>query len=91
MIDKIADRISKVIGRTVSHVSLSEHAFAEHLRDKVGMPDNYANMLAALDIGILKGSEARVNSVVQTVTGRVPKNFDAFAQANKEKWDMKME
>jgi festuclavine dehydrogenase len=51
-----------------------------------GMPAEYANMLSSMDTRIAKGSEERLNDVVLELTGKPPRKFQDFAEANKSCW-----
>jgi len=50
------------------------------------MPAEYADMLSSMDTMIAKGSEERLNDVVLELTGKPPRKFQDFAEANKSCW-----
>lgn len=52
----------------------------------LGMPEEYAKFLTALDTNVKHGSEDRTNDVVLSVTGKEPGRFKAFAEENKVVW-----
>lgn len=64
---------------------LTEGQFTTHLCS-VGIPENYAPMLAYMDTQIAHGSENRLNDVVEQVTGKKPRTFRDFAIENKQAW-----
>lgn len=52
-----------------------------------GIPENYAKVLASLDIAIKNGAEDRTGDVVLALTGKEPGTFRAFAEASKAAWE----
>ena len=52
----------------------------------LGVPADYAPILAGMDVAISKGSEARLDDAVERVTGRKPKSFQTFAEEAKAAW-----
>ena len=83
--DEIAERISRAIGRTISHRRLSAEALAERHRVR-GMGQIFAQTLAAMDAAIAAGAEDRVTGCVEYLAGRSPITFDAFVEANMALW-----
>lgn len=83
--DDIAEILTKVLNRKITHVKLSEPELAAAMHSN-GIPEDYAEMLAALDTKLANGEEARLNEVVRKVTGREPKVFSTFAEENKSCW-----
>lgn len=79
------DILSEVVGKKIVHVNVSVKELAE-LHVKSGLPEEYAQVLAAMDIDIKNGSEENTNDVVLSVTGRKPKTFREFAVENKSIW-----
>lgn len=59
---------------------------AEHHVKSSGLSEEYAQVLAGMDIPIKRGSEEKLNDVVLRVTGRKPKTFKEFAVENKSIW-----
>ncbi|WP_131740344.1 NAD(P)H-binding protein [Actinomadura roseirufa] len=49
-----------------------------------GLPADYAAVLAGLDEGIARGSEDRVTTTVEAITGRPPRSFAAFVAAHRD-------
>jgi ergot alkaloid biosynthesis protein len=83
--DEVAERISKAVGRAISHDRLSPDALAARYRS-LGLSSLYAQTLAAMDTAIAAGMEDRVTGCVEQLTGRPPMAFDAFVEANATKW-----
>lgn len=81
-----ADILSEVTGKKIVHVNVTVEQLAEHHMRMSGMPEEYAKALASMDIPISNGSEARLNDVVLSVTGKRPKSFREFAQENRDVW-----
>ena len=77
--------MSKVLSRKISHVRKSEAEVAVDL-ESLGLMPEYAHMLAALDTAVANGIEHRLNDEVLLVTGRSPKQFLEFVEANREIW-----
>lgn len=83
--DKVAETISQHIDRPVSHVILSEAELAERYI-KLGMDEEYATTLSAMDTAIASGSEDRVTDEVFNAIGREPHTFGDFVKANRKVW-----
>ena len=83
--DEVAERISKAVGRTISHHRLSPDAMAERYRS-LGLGSLHAQTLAAMDKAIAAGVEDRVTDCVERLIGRPPMAFDAFVEANATGW-----
>ncbi|KKY31111.1 putative agroclavine dehydrogenase [Diaporthe ampelina] len=81
-----ANVLSEVTGKKVVHVNLTVEELAEHHVKSSGIGEDYARVLAAMDIPIKNGSEEKLNDVVLRVTGREPKTFREFALENKSIW-----
>ncbi|KAK2807527.1 hypothetical protein FQN50_005395 [Emmonsiellopsis sp. PD_5] len=84
--DQVAEILSSVLGRKISHGKLSGEEFGTFLTEKAGIERVYADMLAGMDVAISKGSEERMNDVVERVTGEKPKTFREFAEGVKGVW-----
>ncbi len=82
---KVAAILSEVLGREIKHVKLTQAELAERMQS-LGMPADYANMLSSMDTMVAKGSEERLNDVVLKLTGKSPRKFRDFAEANKGCW-----
>ena len=83
--DEVAERISKRVGRTISHHRLSAGALGERYR-ALGLGSVHAQMLAAMDTAIAAGAEDRVTGCVEQLIGRPPIAFGAFVEANASEW-----
>ncbi|KAI5891577.1 NAD(P)-binding protein [Schizophyllum commune H4-8] len=82
---QVAKIMSDILGRPITHVKVSK----EEMQAKfiaLGVPADYAPILAAMDVAISNGAEARLDDAVERVTGRLPKTFKAFAEEAKQAW-----
>jgi len=84
--DDVAEILTKALGRRISHVRISEEEVASDLQSAGGLELGYARMLAALDTAVANGIEQRLNDKVWQITGRSPKAFKEFVEANKAVW-----
>ena len=82
---EVATIIGRAIGQTVEHVRLTESELVQRLEAQ-GMPDAYAEILAAMDTKISRGSEDRVTDEVEAITGRRPKDLQTFADEVRGGW-----
>lgn len=73
-------------GKKIVHEDVSAEELATRLSRDVGLPDEYAKGLAALDVMINRGGEERTNDVVLKVTGKKPRTFREFVEENKQAW-----
>ena len=83
--DEVARIISNTIGRTITHRKLSFKELAKRYEHQ-GLPPEYAGTLAAMDVNIAKGTEARITGIVQNITGRQPIDFQSFAKNAVDAW-----
>ncbi|XVS63392.1 NAD(P)H-binding protein [Actinosynnema sp. CA-299493] len=72
--------VARQLGRPVRHRAVTAGELAERFV-RHGMPAAYAAVLAALDTDIAAGAEDRVTDTVERVTGRPPRGFREFAEA----------
>lgn len=72
-------------GKPVEHVAISEAELADRWAT-IGLPRDYAAMLAAMDVAISHGAEDRVSDAVRRVTGRAPRDFTSFARESVAAW-----
>lgn len=72
-------------GKAVEHVALSESELAERWAT-IGLPRDYAAMLAVMDTAISRGAEDRVSDAARRVTGRAPRDFTSFARESVAAW-----
>ena len=82
---RVAAMIGHVAGKPVRHVRLTAEGLAQRF-EKIGIPPEYASMLAGLDRAIAAGAEARTTDIVERITGRPPVAFDAFARSHAGTW-----
>ncbi|KAF3762251.1 NAD(P)-binding protein [Cryphonectria parasitica EP155] len=81
-----ANIIADVTGKKVVHVDLTgDELVARHVQN-LGLPEEYARIMAGMDEAIKHGSEEKLNDVVQSMTGKKPRTFREFAEANKAVW-----
>ncbi|MEU3741154.1 NAD(P)H-binding protein [Streptomyces sp. NPDC032198] len=81
----VAAAVSKVSGRDIWHRSVPVAEFRERLL-ATGMPEAFAEVLAAMDEAIAHGSEDRVDPAVERITGRAARSFADFAAENAAAW-----
>ncbi|MFD0020214.1 NAD(P)H-binding protein [Streptomyces sp. NPDC058382] len=77
--DDISADITEVTGRPVVHHRLSYEQMRDRLTTQV--PVEFAAMLAGMDRAIAEGTEDRITDTVQRLTGRPPRTFRAFLEA----------
>lgn len=83
--DQAAVIISGIVGRPVEHIRLSEAELtARHT--SMGMEQQYAKILSAMDIAIAGGSEDRVSNEVASITGKAPMRLSDFVARCREVW-----
>jgi uncharacterized protein YbjT (DUF2867 family) len=70
--------ITEVTGHPVRHRSVSTAELTERLA--LGLPREFAAVLARLDEDIRGGAEDRVTTTVEDVTGRPPRSFRDFCR-----------
>ncbi|MER5883392.1 NAD(P)H-binding protein [Streptomyces sp. NPDC001941] len=71
--DEVAAELAAATGRPVAHQRLGY----EELRDlhRAHLPEEFAALLAGMDVEIARGAEDRVTDTVARVTGRPPADF----------------
>ncbi len=91
--DVVAKALSSQLGRQIIHHPLAVEELAER-HQSLGLPEEYAKTLAAMDGAIAGGSEDRVTNNVLKLTGSLPTSIDQFVQQNLDAWkqskDIKM-
>ncbi|MFF4245488.1 NAD(P)H-binding protein [Streptomyces sp. NPDC001822] len=78
--DEVAAVLHEVTGRPAAHRRLTYEQMRDRLADG-GMPREFADVLARMDLAIAEGAEDRVTQTVQRMTGRPPITFRAHAEA----------
>lgn len=81
--DDVAAQISQVVGRPIRHRKLSVAELTQ-LYIGIGVPEDYASILAAMDQAIANGSENRVTDEVAQITGSPPRSFQSFLEPHRE-------
>ncbi|KAJ8069742.1 hypothetical protein OCU04_000166 [Sclerotinia nivalis] len=77
--DDVANIISKVVGRTITHVHLSpEQLHNQMIMD--GFPRAWAMIASEMQESTSKGSEENLNDVILQVTGKHLKKFVDFVE-----------
>ncbi len=75
--DEVASELSKVLGRTISHISLSP-ADLKHGMLAEGTPEPIADRMLDLERYFREGQANRITSDVKHVTGREPRPFAQY-------------
>jgi festuclavine dehydrogenase len=70
----VAALLSAKLGRKIEHTRVTEDELAQGMK-QVGIPKEYAEMLAAMDKAISEGKEERMNTVEEEVTGKRSKKL----------------
>ncbi|KAI8182774.1 glycoside hydrolase family 2 [Colletotrichum sp. SAR 10_86] len=83
--DDIAEILTEVLGRKIIHKNLSRKGLEDRYVN-YGLPQDYAEMMGAMDTNIKNGSENRTNSVVLAVTGKQPRKFRDVAKELRNVW-----
>ncbi|WP_299888097.1 ergot alkaloid biosynthesis protein [uncultured Ruegeria sp.] len=83
--DVVAETLSNQLGRQVIHHRMTVDELAER-HQKLGLPQEYAKTLAAMDSAIAGGSEDRVTDHVLHLTGRAPTSLTEFVRQNLGAW-----
>lgn len=73
---QVATLISHKLNRKITHVNVSEAELARIM--STFMSEDYAKLLAKLDTAIKEGEEARLNGVVERVTGKKARDLRNF-------------
>lgn len=79
--DDAAAILRRHTGRTITHRSVPVDEAARRIAAH-GIPADFAGQLAALDLDISAGAEDRVTETVLRVTGRAPRSFRRFVEAD---------
>ena len=86
--DDVAALLSDILGKEVKHVKMSVEELAQRFVG-LGLPAEYAPVLAGMDAAIARGDEERVGGCVAEVTGREPRSVrEVFEEARRlGAWD----
>ena len=82
---KVARILTEVVGKKITHVNLPEQEFVRRLIS-AGLGEEHATFLGSLERVIKRGEEERLNDTVLKITGRPPRTFREYAEANKSEW-----
>ncbi|WP_380166780.1 NmrA family NAD(P)-binding protein [Jannaschia sp. R86511] len=77
----IAETLSRALGHAVAHRAVTPVELSRHLAS-MGVPREWADVLAALDDDISRGAQDFTTSTVADVTGRPPRSFANFLAAH---------
>lgn len=78
--------MTKVLRREIVHVRKNPNELITILVDS-GLPESFAQVLAALDQKFAGGHGAHTTNVVEKMTGRPPRTLEAFLLDNKHEFD----
>ena len=78
---EIARRLAVLLGRRVERVRVPEHVGRENLLQQG--PEWHADLMLEFDRAFAAGLGAKVTGVVQDVTGRPPRDLDAFLREHR--------
>ncbi|KAI1798762.1 NAD(P)-binding protein [Daldinia bambusicola] len=81
----LAETFTSVLGRTITHVDITEPELVERWT-RVGLPPQYGAALASMDTAVRHGSEDRTSDDVRRTTGKEPRRFGDFVEENKSAW-----
>lgn len=80
-----ASILTKVTGKSITYHPLTEQAMFKGLRDN-GLPESAVQYVGVLYGSVRAGYAAAVTKDVEAVTGRKPRNFEAFARQSAAAW-----
>jgi uncharacterized protein YbjT (DUF2867 family) len=83
--DEVAATIGTVSGRTVTYQDIDQEAWID-AAVSAGVPADYAPMLRWLTGAIIAGDGSTPNADIETVIGRSPTSFHAFAERHATVW-----
>ena len=84
--DDVATTLSNVLDHPIKHHHLSVAELAARHMAHSGLPEAYAETLAAMDANIAAGSEDRITDAVARITGSPPHALADFGAANALVW-----
>ena len=77
--DELANELTKVLGRTISHVSLPP-ADLKHAMIAEGVPEGIADRMLDLERYFREDQTSRITDDIKQVTGRDPRGFAQYAR-----------
>lgn len=84
----VAEKLSLALGKEVTHNNLTYSEFVLQLQ-KLGLDENYSQILANMDINVASNLEEYVTNDVEQSTGQYPNSFDDFILREKVSWKLK--
>jgi len=82
---KVAGILSKVSGKKIAYQAISEADMLQGMRD-AGLPEGAVHYVGVLYSAVRAGYMAAITRDVETVIGRTPIAFEAFARQNAPVW-----
>jgi uncharacterized protein YbjT (DUF2867 family) len=76
--DEIASILSKVLGRTINYVNISEETARQSMKT-AGMPEREIEMVLGLYAQQKAGNYSTISPAVEQITGKKPISFEQFA------------
>ena len=77
--DDLASELSKVLGRSISHISLSPSDLKRGMLAE-GLPEEIAGRMLDLERYFREGQASRITNDIKQVTGRDPRRFAQYAR-----------
>ena len=77
--DELANELSKVLGRQISHISLPPLDLKQGMLAE-GMPEEIADRMLDLERYFREGQGSRITDDIKQVTGRDPRGFPQYAR-----------
>ena len=78
--DELANELSKVLGRSISHINLSPSDLKNGMLAE-GMPEEMADQMIDLERYYREDRASRITNDIKQVTGRDPRRFAQYARA----------
>lgn len=83
---QVAGLLSDELGRTIRYRPIGPLAFLRHARGVLGLPSSMAAISTVLHLSARAGLAAHETGDVESVTGRPPGSFAAFAHRERSVW-----
>ena len=77
--DDLANELSKVLGRSISHINLSPSDYKKGMLAE-GMPEEMADRMLDLEGYFREDQASRITNDIREVTGREPRRFPQYAR-----------
>ena len=77
--DELANELTKVLGRTISHVSLPPSDLKQAMVAE-GLPEDIADRMLDLERYFREDQASRITDDIKRVTGRDPRRFEQYAR-----------